>query len=122
MTYGKYIAPLLTLVFALNACTKCVECEVKLKQSQDVIGYVDEFCGTDKKVEEEEERLRSDYYCIKCTVNTGLGQATSGVQCGERTYIDSIEASWRSGANQIGTSANCVYYRDTANVTCVLKQ
>jgi hypothetical protein len=113
---------LFALPIGFGACTKCVECEVKLKQSQEVIGYVDEFCGTDKKVEEEENRLRADYYCIKCSVNTGLGQATSGVQCGERTFIDSIEASWEQGANEIGTSANCVYYRDTANVTCVLKQ
>lgn len=113
---------LFVLPLGLGACTKCVECEVKLKESQEVIGYVDEFCGTDKKVEAEEERLNSDYYCIKCTVNTGLGQASSGVQCGERAYIDSIETAWEEGANDIGTSANCIYYRDTANVTCVLKQ
>ena len=106
----------------LSGCTKCVECEIKLKESQDVIGYIDEFCGTDKKVEEEENRLRADYTWIECSVNTGLGQAQSGVVCGDRAFTDSVEATWESGAAEIGTSANCIYYRDTANVVCVLKQ
>ena len=109
------------LVLAFASCRKCVECEVKLKQSQDVIGYVDEFCGTDKKVKQEEDRLRSDFYCIECSVQTGMGTANSGVLCGERPYIDSIQATWNAGANDIGASANCTYYRDTVNVTCVLK-
>lgn len=106
----------------LNSCTKCVECEIKLKESQEVIGYVDEFCGTDKKVRNEEDRLRSDYKCIECSVNSTFGQATSGVLCGDGSYIDSVQSSWQQAAAQIGTSASCVYYRDTANVTCVLKQ
>ena len=115
---------ILSLIFAavtFSGCTKCVECEIKLKQSQDVIGCVDEFCGTDKKVEEEEDRLLSDFYCIECSVQTGMGSANSGVLCGERPYIDSVQASWSTGANNIGTSANCIYYRDTVNVACVLK-
>ncbi|MCB9187005.1 MAG: hypothetical protein H6601_09690 [Flavobacteriales bacterium] len=103
-------------------CKKCVECEVRLKQSQTVIGSVDEFCGTDKKVEEEEDRLRADYTCIECSVNTGAGNAYSGVLCGDRAFTDSIKASWDAGAADIGTSAQCIYHRDTANVTCVLKQ
>lgn len=112
---------LLVVVFILPSCRKCVECEIRLKESPDVIGYVDEFCGTNKKVEEEEDRLRADYTCIKCSVNTGLGTANSGIQCGDRAYTDSIESAWDAGAFEAGTTANCVYYRDTANVTCVLK-
>ncbi len=107
-----------TLLFG---CQKCVECEIRLKESQEVIGYVDEFCGTDKKVEEEQERLYADYTCIECTVNTGLGPASSGVNCGDRAYTDSIEADWRQGASELGTTANCRYYRDTVNVACLLK-
>jgi hypothetical protein len=113
---------LLSITILFTSCRKCVECEIRLKESPEVIGYVDEFCGTDKKVEEEEDRLRSDYTCIECTVNTGLGNANSGIHCGDRAFTDSIEADWEAGALQIGTTANCVYYRDTANVTCVLKQ
>lgn len=118
----KSIPVILVVAAVFAGCTKCVECEVRLKESQNVIGSVDEFCGTDKKVEEEENRLRADYTCIECSVNTGIGTAHSGVLCGNREYTDSIEASWDAGAADIGTSANCVYYRDTANVTCVLKQ
>lgn len=118
------IIPLFILasVVLLNSCKKCVECEIRLKQSQDVIGRIDEFCGTDKKVEEEENRLRADYNCIRCTVNTGLGTADSGVLCGDRAYTDSVEDNWEEGAQESGYFATCVYYRDTANVTCVLKQ
>lgn len=106
----------------LSGCTKCVECEIRLKQSQDVIGYVDEFCGTNKKVEEEEERLLADYTCVECSVNTGLGTTTSGVHCGDREFTDSLERAWDEAGFAIGQDANCVYYRDTANVTCLLKQ
>jgi hypothetical protein len=120
MKFGNLIV-LFVLPILMAGCTKCVECEIKLKQSQEVIGYVDEFCGTDKKVEVEEERLHNDYYCIKCSVNTGMGTATSGVECGERAFIDSIQASWNAGAANIGTTADCRYYRDTVNVLCVLK-
>ena len=118
----KLIPYILGVAFSLTACTKCVECEVKLKESSDVIGRIDEFCGTDKKVEEEEERLRQNYTCIECSVNTGLGNANSGVVCGDRAITDSVEAAWDAGALEIGTSANCIYYRDTADVRCVLKQ
>jgi hypothetical protein len=118
----RFAAFLFVLVIAFAGCTKCVECEVKLKESQDVIGAVDEFCGTNKKVEEEEERLLAEYTCIECVVNTGLGTATSGVLCGDRAFTDSIEADYEAGALQIGTTAQCTYYRDTANVVCVLKQ
>ncbi len=111
----------LVLSFLISGCTKCVECEVKLKESQDIIGYVDEFCGTDKKVEAEEERLRSDYTCVECNVTTGFGPTSSGVLCGNREYTDSIQAEWDAGAFILGTTANCIYYRDTANVICVLK-
>ncbi|MCF8460147.1 MAG: hypothetical protein K9G46_05440 [Flavobacteriales bacterium] len=116
--------PALILLFVptlLFGCKKCVECEIKLKESQDEIGHVDEFCGTNKKVEEEEERLHADYTCLECVVNTGLGEATSGVQCGNRAFTDSVEADWKQGAFDLGTTANCTYYRDTVNVTCVLK-
>jgi len=112
---------LLIIPISFAGCKKCVECEIRLKQSQDVIGFVDEFCGTDKKVEEEEERLRSDYNCIECSALTGLGTVSSGVHCGNRIFVDSLEADWKSGALESGTSANCIYYRDTANVRCVLK-
>lgn len=117
------IAPFIFVVaVSLSACTKCVECKIELKESNDVLGMIDEFCGTDKKVDEEEERLRQDYTCIECTVNTGLGNANSGIVCGNRAFTDSVEAAWDAGALEIGTSANCIYYRDTAKVTCVLKQ
>lgn len=119
---GRFFIILVGLAIVASGCKKCVECEIRLKESQDVIGFVDEFCGTDKKVEEEEDRLKADYTCIECTVNTGLGNANSGVHCGNRAFTDSIEADWESGAADIGTTANCVYYRDTANVTCVLKR
>ena len=107
------------LVFA--GCKKCVECEIRLKQSQNVIGFVDEFCGNDKKFEEEEQRLRADYNCIECSALTGFGTATSGVHCGNRAFTDSIDSDWKNGALQSGTSANCIYYHDTTNVRCVLK-
>jgi hypothetical protein len=116
------IAFTLLLGTALSSCTKCVECTVSLKESPEVIGYVDEFCGTDKKVEEEENRLLADYTCISCSVNTGAGVAQSGVLCGDRAFTDSVEADWDEGALAIGTNAQCIYYRDTAKVACVLKQ
>ena len=106
----------LVVATAFSSCTKCVECEIRLKQSQDVIGFVDEFCGTDKKVEEEENRLRAEYKCIECEANSGFGPVNSGVFCGDGAYVDSIEQAWEGGS----TTATCFVYRDTANVTCVL--
>ncbi len=111
----------LVIPFLISGCTKCVECEVKLKDSQDILEYVDEFCGTDKKVEIEEARLRNDYTCVECEVATGFGPLSSGVLCGNREYTDSVQADWDAGAFDLGTTAYCVYYRDTANVICVLK-
>ena len=111
----------LSLPVVLASCTKCVECEIKLKESQTIVGYVDEFCGTSKKVEEEEERLRNDYNCVECSVLTPSGTVNSGVHCGDRAYTDSIEYGWEEAAFDIGANADCIYYRDTANVTCLLK-
>ncbi len=116
------LAFLFTVVVFTTGCKKCVECEVRLKKSSDVIGYVDEFCGNDKKVEAEEDRLRSDYSCIECNMNNGGGTAYSGVLCGDRNFTDSIKQSWDAGAANVGVYAQCTYYRDTANVRCVLKQ
>lgn len=117
----RFLLPFLVIPIVLSSCTKCVECEIRLKQSQEVVGFVDEVCGTNKKIEAEEERLNADYTCIECSVNTGLGTAQSGVHCGNRAFTDSIEAGWESGAAEIGTSASCTYYRDTVNVACVLR-
>lgn len=116
----KLALSLIVVPLLFSSCKKCVECEIRLKESQDIIGSVDEFCGSDKKVEEEEERLRAEYTCIECSVQTDLGTANSGIHCGDRAFTDSLENDWESGAAEIGTSANCIYYRDTANVTCVL--
>lgn len=118
----RYVGIFFLLGAAFSSCTKCVECTVSLKESSEIVGYVDEFCGTDKKVEEEEDRLLSDYTCISCSVNTGAGTASSGVLCGDRAYTDSVEADWDEGALAIGANALCIYYRDTAKVTCVLNQ
>ena len=117
----RLLGILTAFVVLFSSCRKCVECEIRLKESPEIIGFVDEFCGTKKKVEEEESRLRADYTCIECSVNTGLGTANSGVLCGDRAYTDSVENSWDMGAIQSGTTAQCIYYRDTANVKCVLK-
>ena len=117
---NKNLLLVLFISLALGACKKCVECEIRLKESQDVIGFVDEYCGTNKQVKEEQDRLRADYTCIECSVTTGLGQATSGLHCGDRTFTDSLEAAWDAGVFDLGTTANCIYYRDTVNVACVL--
>ena len=117
-----FLATVFVVPFILAGCTKCVECEIKLKESQTIIGNVEEFCGTTKKVEGEEERLRADYTCIECNVLTNSGVVNSGINCGDRSYTDSIQAGWEQAAFDIGSNADCIYYRDTANVTCVLKQ
>lgn len=111
---------ILVIPFLIAGCTKCVECEIKLKESQTVLGNVDEFCGTSKKVSAEEDRLRADYTCIECVVVTQSGPVNSGVQCGDRAFTDSIQAGWDQAAFDIGTDADCTYHRDTVNVTCVL--
>lgn len=113
--------PIIVFALSLGSCKKCVECEIRLKESQQVVGFVDEFCGNDKQVKEEEERLQADYTCIECSVQTGFGPTSSGLHCGNRAFTDSLESDWKNGAAEIGTSANCVYYRDTTNVVCVLK-
>lgn len=106
---------------AFSSCKKCVQCEAKLKQSQQVLTTVDEFCGTKKDIEAEEARLNDENICIKCMVTTGFGPTDSGIVCGDQAFTDSVETTWNEAAASIGTSANCVYYRDTVNVTCVLK-
>ena len=111
---------ILIIPVLISSCTKCVECEIKLKESQTVLGNIDELCGTDKKVSAEEDRLREDYTCIECKVVTPSGPINSGVRCGDRAFTDSIEAGWDQAAFDIGTDADCTYYRDTVNVTCIL--
>lgn len=107
------------VLFSASGCRKCVDCEMRLKQSQDVIGYR-ELCGTNKKVDEEQEQLSEEFYCVECTVNTGMGTTSSGIECGERAFVDSVERAWRDGGLAIGTTANCTFYRDTVNVRCTL--
>ncbi|MBL4586259.1 MAG: hypothetical protein JKX84_04265 [Flavobacteriales bacterium] len=87
---------LVIISFVFSGCKKCVQCEIRLKQSQQVIGFIDEFCGNDKKIEKEEAQLRADYNCIECSVFTF--NANSGVLCGDRTYTDSIRSDWQAGA------------------------
>lgn len=112
---------ILILAFAFSSCKKCVQCEAKLKQSQQVLTHIDEFCGNKKDIEAEEARLNEENTCIKCVVNTGFGPTDSGIICGDRAFTDSVETSWDEAAASIGTSASCIYYRDTVNVACVLK-
>ena len=76
----------------------------------------------DKQVEAEEERLLDDHTCIECIIITGFGPTTSGVHCGDRDLTDSIQADWDAGAFDLGTTAECTYFRDTAKVICVLNQ
>lgn len=118
----RLVSIFLVGVGLFSGCKKCVECEVRLKKSSDVIGYVDKFCGTDKKVEEEEDRLNAEYTCIECIVQTAQGPQSSGILCGSREFTDSVEASNKAGAAQIGAFVNCAYNRDTTIVRCVLKQ
>jgi len=108
-------------LFAFSSCKKCVQCEIRLKESQEVIGFIDEFCGNDKKVEEEQERLRAEYSCVDCTIETTFGPVSTGIHCGNRAFTDSIKSDANASATNLGTSTSCVLYRDTANVTCVLK-
>jgi hypothetical protein len=115
---------LLLLAPALLAgCTKCVQCEIDLKEAYLNVATIDEYCGTSDDIEEEENRLLTEQYsCIVCEVNTAFGLSTSGFLCGDRNYTDSVEDAWRTGAQQSGLFHNCTFYRDTLEVTCVLKQ
>ncbi|MDP6909040.1 MAG: hypothetical protein QF371_06015, partial [Flavobacteriales bacterium] len=98
----------LVITILISGCTKCVECEIKLKESQDIIGYVDEFCGTDKKVEAEEDRLRSDYTCIECIVHhPAFGPTPTGIYCGDRSITDSVHSASNESALNLGTTADC---------------
>jgi len=107
---------------AMSGCTKCVQCEIELKEAFIIVTTIDEFCGTTDDIEAEEDRLISEEYaCIKCIVNTAFGQSTSGFLCGDRAYTDSVENDWRTGAMEAGLFHNCTFYRDTLEVTCVLK-
>lgn len=107
----------------LGGCTKCVQCEIELKEAFLTVATIDEYCGTNDEIEEEENRLVTETYtCIECRVTTGFGQSTSGFLCGDRTFTDSVEEAWRTGAQQAGLFHNCTFYRDTLEVTCVLKQ
>jgi hypothetical protein len=115
---------LLLLAPALFAgCTKCVQCEIELKEAYLNVATIDEYCGTSDDIEEEENRLLIEQYsCIVCEVNTAFGLSTSGFLCGDRNFTDSVEDAWRTGAQQSGLFHNCTFYRDTLEVTCVLKQ
>jgi hypothetical protein len=115
--------PLLLAPALLAGCTKCVQCEIDLKEAYLNVATIDEYCGTSDDIEEEENRLLTEQYsCIVCEVNTAFGLSTSGFLCGDRNYTDSVEDAWRTGAQQSGLFHNCTFYRDTLEVTCVLKQ
>lgn len=113
---------LLSAPLMMAGCTKCVQCEITLKEAFVTVANIDEYCGTGDDIEDEENRLVTDEYtCIECIVNTGFGQSTSGFHCGDRAFTDSLEDAWRTGAMEAGLSHNCTFYRDTLEVTCVLK-
>ncbi|MCF8258968.1 MAG: hypothetical protein K9J06_15545 [Flavobacteriales bacterium] len=117
------ILPLLLLPILMVGCTKCVQCDIELKEAFVNIATIDEYCGTSDDVEEEELRLvNEEFSCIECVVNTAFGQSSSGFLCGDRAYTDSVENDWRTGAMEAGLFHNCTFYRDTLEVTCVLKQ
>lgn len=111
---------LTTITLLAAACTKCVECDIKLKEGFLHVATIDEFCGTSDDVEEEEQRLADEHSCIVCTVNTTLGPTSSGFLCGDRAFTDSVNDTWRNGAFAGGYSHQCVYYRDTLEVVCTL--
>jgi hypothetical protein len=116
------LIPIALIALLMSGCTKCVQCEIELKEAFVIVKTIDEFCGTTNDIEEEENRLISEEYsCVKCIVNTAFGQSTSGFLCGDRAYTDSVENDWRTGAMQAGLFHNCTFYRDTLEVTCVLK-
>jgi len=105
-----------------SGCTKCVTCEVTLKEAFLKVATITEYCGTESDIEDEERRLETEEYaCIECRVNTNLGQASSGFVCGNRAFTDSVDDAWREGAMAAGLQHNCTYYRDTLDVVCVLR-
>lgn len=116
------LLPVILIAIVMSGCTKCVQCEIELKEAFVIVTTIDEFCGTTDDIEAEEDRLISEEYaCIECIVNTAFGQSTSGFLCGDRSYTDSVENDWRTGAMQGGLFHNCTFYRDTLEVACVLK-
>lgn len=121
MTRNLFILAL-AVAMAATGCTKCVTCDIKLKEGFLHVATIDEYCGTDNDIENEEQRLAGDEYsCIECRVNTSMGQATSGFVCGNRAFTDSVNDDWRDGAMEVGLQHNCTYYRDTLEVVCILK-
>ena len=112
----------IVFVLGISGCTKCVQCEVELKEGFLNVASIEEYCGTSDDIEAEEERLTGEEYaCIECVVNTQLGQSTSGFLCGNRAFTDSVDDAWRAGALEGGYQHNCTYFRDTLEVICILK-
>jgi hypothetical protein len=113
---------LASMPFIFGGCTKCVTCDIDLKQGFLNVATIDEYCGTSDDIDEEENRLiQEEYACIECIVNTSFGQSSSGFLCGDRNFTDSVNDTWRDGAVQAGLQYDCVYYRDTLEVVCILK-
>lgn len=118
-----YRSAVLLLIPALlmAGCTKCVTCSIDLKQGNLHVATIDEFCGTEDDIEEEEDRLLDDEYtCISCTAYANTGPLVSGFHCGNRVFIDSINDTWRDGALGAGYQYVCDRNRDTLDVVCVL--
>lgn len=112
---------ILLAISSLSACKKCQLCEVREADTLDVLVNNIEICGTDDDLESEQQNIKDNYSCIECVVTTSFGPTSTGFQCGDRNFTDSIETTVRTGAIASGLNFNCTLYRDTLKVTCLLK-
>lgn len=119
--YSALWAMLAIALTTFSSCKKCQTCDVREIGAINALASDIEICGTDDDLESKQRDIKDNYGCIECVVNTSFGPTTTGYLCGDRTFTDSIEAAVRTGAITAGFNYNCNLYRDTLQITCILK-
>ena len=106
------------IVSACAGCKRCVDCTVEHFEDLRIIAEVNDICGNEEDLSQEEANLAADYRCVQCVVFLGTGNHDTGILCGTRQYTDSIEQSNVQGANEIGVPVACEFFTDTLIITC----
>ena len=118
----KKLLGALTLIgligFATGCKKSCLNCTIEHFDDLTIIAEVNDICGNDEDLKQEQDRLAIDYRCIQCVVFAGLSNSDTGIICGDVAFTDSVQASNEQAAIEIGANYTCELFADTLIIRC----
>lgn len=113
------IFALVGFVFLASGCKKsCLNCTIEHFDDLSIVAEVNDLCGNDEDLKQEQERLAVEYRCIQCVVFAGLSNSDTGIICGDIAFTDSVQASNEAAAFEIGANYTCELFTDTLIIRC----